>query len=142
MSETPTYIRNHEAVLAVVGCWSDFHDSPLLSLEYSSDHSRIDLVVHVFEMTSRVDSRGYLESKNHHLVDFRFSGVADVDLTRLTVPNTLFEMSFSPPRDFDLNARFRVGLDSILGPPYEATFSAASGEVISVLACDQDGNSA
>ncbi|MEY2519618.1 MAG: hypothetical protein QOF24_1377 [Verrucomicrobiota bacterium] len=137
---TPTYLPGYEAVVAAFGYWPSFHDAPLLSLEQSD--TSLAMLIHADEMTGEVDERGFFGSIKHHLVRFRFSGVRDFALRQFDVPNTLFEIVFSDPAEFSSTGRFTVTLQSVMGGGCDATFTAASGEVSSVMPCDEEGNPA
>jgi hypothetical protein len=137
---TPTYLPGYEAVVAAFGYWPSFHDAPLLSLEQSD--TSLAMLIHADEMTREVDEHGFFGSIKHHLVRFRFSGVRDFALRQFDVPNTLFEIVFSDPAEFSSTGRFTVTLQSVWGGGCDATFTAASGEVSSVMPCDKEGNPA
>ena len=137
---TPTYLPGYEAVIAAFGYWPSFHDAPLLSLEQSE--TSLAMLIHADEMTREVDEHGFFGSIKHHLVRFRFSGVCDFALRQFDVPNTLFEISFSDPAEFSSTGRFTVTLQSVMGGGCDATFTAASGEVTSVIPCDEEGSPA
>jgi hypothetical protein len=117
-----------------------FHDAPLLSLDRSD--TSLTMLVHADEMTREVDEHGFFGSIKHHLVQFRFSGVRDFTLRQFDVPNTLFEIVFSDPAEFSSTGRFTVTLQSVMGGGCDATFTAGSGEVSSVMPCDKEGNPA
>ena len=135
---TPTYIHNHEAVLSAYGYWPAFHDAPLLALEYSpAPASRIDLVVHTYELTPELDAEGFFGSTKHHVVHFRFADIDDLELCNFDIPNELIEMLFSQRTDAD-SQRFRVELVSVLGGDCVARFSAGSGEVVTVTPSNRD----
>jgi hypothetical protein len=133
---TPTYLRNYETVVDAFGYWPSFHDAPLLSFAHSPSASSVDTLIHVYEMTSETDERGYFGSVKNHLIRFHFSGVADLEFHQFDVPNELFYLIFSDPAIFEESRRFTVRLDSVMGGDCFATFSAALGEVISVEPCN------
>jgi hypothetical protein len=88
---TPTYLRNHQIVLDAYGYWPSFHDAPLLSFGPSSAQaSAVELGVHMAEMTSEVDARGYFGSIKHHLISFVFFDVEDVLLSAVRYPEHYF----------------------------------------------------
>jgi hypothetical protein len=92
-------------------------------------------------MTHEVNAEGFYILIKHHAIRFLFHDVADVELRQFDVPNTLFEMRFSPPRDEHSTRRFTVELQSVLGGDCVAIFAAASGEVVSVMPYDEsDGH--
>src|SRR4051812_46679653 len=103
---TPTYLHGYETVVAAFGYWPSFHDGPLLSLDHSPAAGAIDMLVHGDEMTRETDARGFFGSFKHHLIRFRFSGVAELELHDFDIPNTLFELVFSDPAAFQRVRRF------------------------------------
>jgi hypothetical protein len=132
-SPTPTYIRNHQAVLKAYGYWPDFHDAPLLSFDQRpGSASTFDLCIHVAEMTSEIDEQGFFGSTKHHQICLRFFGVEDLTRQQFDIPNAVSEMTFSPPSDLESKGRFLVELVSVLGGDCTLTFSATLGEVITV----------
>ncbi|MHA3770459.1 hypothetical protein ACXR0O_02855 [Verrucomicrobiota bacterium sgz303538] len=136
MPEAPRYIRNYEAVVSAFGRWPSFHDSPVLAFKHVDDH--IALTVHVWEITSQVDERGYFVSDKHHIVRFAFHGVTRTDLEQFIPQNILFALEFSLCSEFDATGQFTVGLDSAMGGDLCGSFTATFGEVTDVVPCDKD----
>jgi hypothetical protein len=139
---TPTYLRNHEAALTAFGYWPSFHDSPLQWVElWSPPDGIIEMVIHTGEMTPKPNERGYYSWVKNHLVAFRFTDVRDLEFHHFNIPNTLIEMTFSSPSEFQTSGRFLVYPISVMGGDCFMKFSAAAGEVLSVKPCDKKGNS-
>ena len=88
-------------------------------------------------MTHEVNAEGFYILIKHYLIQFLFHDVADVELRQFDIPNTLFEMQFSPLLDAHSTRRFAVELQSVLGDGYDASFTAGSGEVVSVMPYDE-----
>jgi len=130
--EVPTYIRNHEAVVSFFGRWPLFHDAVVLAYEKEADS--ISFTLHSWLMTDQVDEKGYFILRNHALISFRFGGLHDVQMDAFGSGNILFGLEFSP---CSAPALFHVQLDSVMG--MSGTFSASSGEVVSVIPCTSDG---
>jgi hypothetical protein len=68
---------------SIFGRWPSFHDAEVIrvTLDRSgADGPKMEVVIHVFEATKEVDSRGYFVSKNHIDVTLTFT---KVDLVRL-----------------------------------------------------------
>jgi Immunity protein 50 len=138
---TPTYLRNYESVLSAFGYWPSFHDSPLQWMQLSSaPTAALEMVIHTGEMTPKPDEHGYHSWLKNHLVAFRFTGVRDLEFQQFNIPNTLIEMTFSPPSEFESSGRFTVHPISVMGGDCFARFSAAAGEVLSVKPSDKEGN--
>lgn len=133
--DVPTFIRNHEAVVSFFGRWPSFHDANVLSYESAPDS--ICVTLHAWQMTNDVDARGFFVLQNHALVTFRFSGLHDVRMDAFRSGNNLFGFQISlsaGPASFD------VELDSNMD--MSGSFSARSGEVVSVIPCTADGTMA
>lgn len=80
---------------------------------------------------------GYFVLRNHALVSFRFDGLYDVQMDAFRSGNILFGLEISP---CSAPASFHVELDSVMG--MSGSFSARSGEVVSVISCTSDGKAA
>lgn len=125
---TPTYIRNHEAVLRAYGYWPSFHDAPLLSFKHDPKATTVDLAVHAAEMTAETDERAYFRYIKHHRIRLSFAGVEGMAIQEFQIPNTIFEMAFSPPSEFESTGRFEVELVSVFGGDCTLSFSATTGD--------------
>ena len=132
--DVPTYIRNHEAVVDYFDCWPSFHDANVVAYELGSDS--ISLTLHTWLMTDELDPKGYFVLRNHALVEFRFGSLHDLQMDTFGPGNILsgLEMSQSNP------ASFHVELGSVMD--MSGSFSARSGEVVSVIPCTSDGRAA
>ena len=132
----PTYLKNHEAVVAAFGEWPGFHDAPVLAVRYSERQGgRVEIDLHGFWVTGEVGEGGYLKLTSHHLVRFAFTGITDADLTGSTNGNVLFDLGFSSPEEFDAAGKFTVCLESAMGGDRSGFFTARSGEVLKVSPC-------
>ena len=130
--DVPVYIRNYEAIVSFFGRWLSFHDANVLAYEASPDS--ISLTLHTWLMTDQVDSKGYFVLRNHALVSLRFGGLHDVQMDAFRAGNILFGLQISPCSVPDT---FHVALDSVMD--MSGSFSARSGEVVSVVPCRSDG---
>ncbi len=130
--KVPAYIRNHESVVSFFERWPSFHDANVLVCEVAADSIRITL--HTWLMTGQLDGKGYFVLRNHALVTFHFDGVHTVQMGAFEAGNILFGLEISPCSD---SASFHVELDSVIDK--SGSFSAQSGEVISVIPCTRDG---
>jgi hypothetical protein len=72
---TMTRIKNEKALTDIFGRWPSFHDAEIISIyldRSGQDGPSLEAKIHLFEMTNRVDAKGYYVLKNHILVTFRF----------------------------------------------------------------------
>jgi len=132
--DVPAYIRNHQAVVDFFDRWPSFHDANVVAYELGTEPDSISLTLHTWLMTDEVDAKGYFVLRNHALVAFRFGGLHDVQMDAFRSDNILFGMEISPRSD---SPSFHVELDSVMD--MSGSFSAHSGEVVSVVPCKPDG---
>ena len=132
MSFVPTYLENYARLTETFGYWPQFHDSNVISLNLTDQ--RIDLLIHVWEMTSKVDEKGYFILRNHNLVHFRFEDLSDISLKEPELGNILFELSFSDLMDSGI---FEVILDSVMDR--DCSFKAKRGAILDISPCDEKG---
>ena len=128
----PTYILNYKSVTDLYGYWPSFHDANVIAYEISNDV--INLTLHTWNMTKEIDEKGYYILKDHSLVSFRFKGIYDVNMDSFASGNILFSLEFISNSD----ASFKAELDSVMD--MSGSFSARSGEVISITPCTSDGD--
>ena len=135
--DIPAFIRNHEAVVNFFGHWPSFHDANVLAYESVAGAASISLTLHTWLITDQVDAKGYFVLRNRALVSFRLGGLHDVQMDTFRSGNILFGLEVSPCSD---PASFHVELDSVMD--MTGSFSARSGEVVSVIPCTSDGKAA
>jgi len=132
--DVPTFIKNHQRVVDFFGRWPSFHDANVPAYEMGADHESLSLTLHTWLMTDQVDAKGFFVLRNHALVSFRFGGLRDVVMDAVRSGNILFGMEISQNSDA---TSFHVELDSVMD--MSGSFSARSGEVVSVIPCTSDG---
>jgi hypothetical protein len=133
--EVPTFIRNYQAVIDHFGYWPSFHDANVMSYTGPAPgRDTVDLVVHTWEMTPEVDSKGYYVLRKHVLITFRFTGVHHASLDDFDSGNILFGMAITRPES---DVSIRVELDSVMD--MSGAFSAESAEIVSVVPATASG---
>lgn len=133
--EAPTFLRNYQALFDHFGYWPSFHDANVMSYTGpTADRRTIELALHTWEMTSKVDAEGYYILQKHVLVTFGFAGVHDASLERFDSGNILFGIDIRRASDAD---SIHVELDSVMD--MSGDFAATSGEIVSVIPCTSDG---
>jgi hypothetical protein len=136
--DVPTYILNHQAVVDLYGRWPMFHDAKVSNYVAPTQESQsLAITVHTWQMTDKVDAKGYFVLEKHALVSFRFDAIFDVEMVAFDADNILFGIELFPSSD---SSSFRVVLDSVMDK--SGSFSARRGEVVSVIPCTSDGHEA
>jgi hypothetical protein len=134
--DIPSYIKNHKAVVDLYGRWISFHDAQVSAYVAPTQESQsLAVTVHTWQMTDKVDAKGYFVLEKHALVSFRFDSIFDVEMAAFDADNILFGIEFTPSSD---GSSFRVVLDSVMDK--SGSFSARRGEVVSVIPCTSDGH--
>jgi hypothetical protein len=117
------------------GHWPSFHDAQVRAYQPPTSGSpALAFTLHTWQMTDEVDANGYFILRNHALVSFRFLGLHDVQMDAFAADNILFGLDFDQGSSPD---SFHVQLDSVMD--MSGSFSAHSGEIVSVIACTPDG---
>ena len=112
-------IQNQEALTSIFGYWPSFHDAELLAVRLDSDpkcFGSLETDLHVFEMTSEVDDRGFFVLAHHQLVCLRFCGLTDLELVDFQRGNILDSLEIEAIEVTD-NQRcsFDIAFNAILG---------------------------
>lgn len=135
----PSYLKGFQKVMAAFGHWPDFHNAPVIALNYSAEQKVVEFKLHGSEPTRDLDEKGYHKHCKHHLVKFGFYEVFDACIPRFPCGNIVFYLRFSPSQDFAQTHQFRVDLESAMGAEFELSFRARRGEVLDVVPCDEIG---
>jgi hypothetical protein len=137
-------IAGAEKLIAVFGHWPSFHDAEVVWMNLDRrPHGEgygptLEALVHAFEMTSEVSPDGYYVSRHHSLVHLRFRHVLGLRLEDFNFQNVLFGLGISELRERRWeHMQFQVQFDSSHG--VEASFQCHAVEVVSVTACNKDG---
>ena len=123
-----------EKLESVFGRWPSFHDAEVLRLSLDrsgEDGPTLDVVVHVFEMTTEIDAKGFYVLKNHTEVTLRFTHVMLSRLQWFNHQNVLLSLEVE---ELDPTAhegrRFGVEMPSSYG--LEADFECRRAIVLKV----------
>lgn len=130
-----TYILNHKAVVDFFGHWPSFHDAKVSTYEAARPETQsLGFTLHTWQMTDEVNAKGFFVLRDYALVSFRFDDIHDVKMDAFKAGNILFGLEFVLSSDL---SSFRVELDSVMD--MSGSFSARSGEVVSIIPCTSDG---
>ena len=125
--------ENSEALVSVFGYWPSFHDAEVIRivLDRSGDGGpTLEAVIHVFEMTNEVDSRGYFVLRHHTEVTLRFTEVAIARLQWFNHQNVLWSLEVSGLDADEGGKRLHIEMPSSYG--MEAEFDCKRAIVANV----------
>lgn len=156
------YIVGTEKIIKWFGYWPSFHDAEVLWIkldrgnERMQGDTRIEFVVHAWEINFNVPEG--MPFPKQCLVHFIFRNCANIHLTDFNQQNQLYTIEISveqqPPvinNIVSVNAVvkildheqslpekvLKIVFDSAFG--LEGEFFCSSGEIASIIACDEDG---
>lgn len=134
-----------EQLVAIFGYWPSFYDAEVLWIRldrrsnFEGEYGpTLETLVHVFEITSAVDTDGYYVSRHHVLIHFRFTKVVELRLESFNHQNALWELSLTDVRERQMErVKWEVRFESTFG--VDCSFQCHAIEVISVVPCHTHG---
>jgi hypothetical protein len=125
-------VAGSERLVAAMGHWPSFHDADVRRVERSGD--ALTVVVHVFQMTSEVDVRGYFVLTKHHLVTFELLGVIADTLPEGYEGTTLFELVAERTDEGVV-----IAFESVIGAEWSWQARCAQVRIAALHPCGPDG---
>jgi len=101
------------------GSWPSFHDAEVVKLHLNRS-GRSALAIHTWEMTKRVDSKGYYELEKHVVVEFILEGISALSLEGFSGQNVIFGLAID---------KIETGFLLTLDPCYGLSGSIAAESV-------------
>lgn len=86
-----------------------FHDAYLFELQLNSSGQSL-LRTHTWEMTDKVDERGFFILEKHVVVTFALEGIRDISLSDFNLVGIIYHLEMTPAE-----AGFRLAWDSSYG---------------------------
>lgn len=128
-----TLVRHSQRLVDAMGCWPLFHDAHVLDAR--REGGDIDLVLHVFNMTSRLDESGYFVLEDHHRVTLALCGVVEDGLPLVYDGDCLDRLLITPELGL-------VRVDILSHLDTDGSVLCRAVEVREVLPCDARGEPA
>jgi hypothetical protein len=138
--EVLSRIVNASKLVDRLGRWPSFHDAQILSAVLNSnskDGPTATFSIHVWNMLSETDERGYYRLDKHTLVELRAAGLLKYEPTDFNQKSIIFNLDVTAEQ-FEDNPALRLTVETSYGP--SADILTLSLEVISVQPCDAKGN--
>ena len=143
------FIDGSEKLLRIFGYWPSFHDAEVIDLhlwrgDVDPDRARyvfpvLTLKFHLWELTSEVDSKGYLILGHHTLTTLRFHHVDRIEMNGFNHQNQIVGLSIMRRGRADgPSPFFAVQLEPGFG--ISASFECLSLEVVDATPCTGDGH--
>jgi hypothetical protein len=91
------------------GYWPTFHDAEIVSL-HMNRRSPSSMLIHTWEMTNKVDERGFYVLEKDVVVEFVFENISGLDLSGFNHQNVIFGLELEKKA-----AGFMLTLDPCYG---------------------------
>jgi hypothetical protein len=149
MSDIAALILGSEKLTSIFGRWPSFHDAEVHEIQLERGHidtengvyefPRLTAKIHLWQMTTDLDSKGYFVLAKHTLVTMKFYDVDNLKMEGFNHQNVIFGLGIEQrTRDEGPSPYFAVDFDPSFG--IEATFTCSRIEVIEAEPCDAEGN--
>ena len=132
-------IQNAHILTAIFGEWPSFHDAEVVSISLSRhfrDSASLEATIHLWQMTSEIDAKGYFVSKNNTLVVLRFGDLVLDLLEGFNHQNVLSDLTIS---EITSSSQGSAGgeYEVVFNPTFGcgAVFKCRSIQVVSAEAC-------
>lgn len=126
--------ENSEIVRDWFGGWPSLHDAEVLSINFDRGEGEagplITAVIHAFEMTSDVNSKGFYKLIKHCLIKFRFERVEENSLKWFNHQNVIEDIFLNPAKGASGQDLIGVEFSSIYG--VQLDFKCQSAKVLSI----------
>ena|SRR2546430_6585271 len=148
MENIETLIQGSEKLTDIFGYWPDFHDAEILEIHFwrgnvDPDQGRYDfpvfsISVHLWEMTTEAEPKGFLTRRHHTVSKLRFFDVDHFQMEGFDHQNAILGLSIDRlERSEGPSPYFTVHMEPAHG--IGALFECMRIEVESALACNEDG---
>jgi Immunity protein 50 len=148
MEPVESLIIGSERLTSIFGYWPSFHDAEVIELHFwrgdvEPDAKRyifpvLTVKLHVWELTSEVDPKGYFILRNHTLTTLRFHDVREFSMDGFNQQNAILGLSIThQERSGGPSPFFEVHFDSAFG--MDAKFECFRVEVLDAMKCTPDG---
>lgn len=141
MTNIEKRIEASQKLTMIFGRWPSFHDAEVIEFSLRRDEASaviLTTIVHLWDMTSEVDQKGFYVLRNHTLVTIRFHDVEDIKMEGFNHQNVIFGLEIleeEPSRG--IPPSFTVSFDPSYG--IDAAFKCTRIEVVETVACNEKG---
>jgi len=148
VSEAESLIVGREKITNIFGYWPSFHDAEVL--EFHLWRGNVDpdvkayvfpvltVKIHLWEITSKVDTRGYCVLRHRTLATLRFHDVDHISMDGFNHQNAILGLSIDMhQRKQGVSQLFKVVFQSAFG--MAASFECNRVEVLDASPCDDSG---
>ncbi len=139
MSQPETSVEGAERLINIFGYWPSFHDAEVIQFDLwrgdvDPDARRyifptVTTKIHLWEITTDLDTRGYYVLRHHTLATLRFYDMDQLRMEGFNHQNAIFGLSISPAEPTEaFPQRFHIHFEPAFG--ITATFVCSRVEVL------------
>ena len=138
MNEPANVIERAERLTSTFGYWPSFHDAEVIEFnlwrgDVDPDAKRytfptLTTKIHLWEITSELDARGYYVLRHHTLATLRFHDVSELHMEGFNHQNAIYGLSITSAPMEGFPQRLHVEFEPAFG--VTATFYCLRAEVI------------
>ena len=148
MANVESLIVGREKLIRIFGYWPSFHDAEVLELNFWRgdvqpdkgiyDFPVLTLKVHLWELTTKTDTDGYLITRYHTLTTLKFYDVDDFQMAGFNHQNAMMGLVLShEERKEAPSPYFAVKIDPAFG--MGASFKCLRIELSAAVSCTDEG---
>jgi hypothetical protein len=131
-------VERSERLTSIFGYWPSFHDAEVIEFnlwrgDVEPDAKRyifptLTAKIHLWEITSEIDARGYLVLRHHTLATLRFHDIFELCMNGFNHQNAIFGLSITSAPTEGFPQRLHVEFEPAFG--VTATFYCLRVEVV------------
>ncbi len=126
--------ENSKIVCDWFGHWPSLHDAEVLSINFDRCADKgapsISAIVHAFQVTPDVDSKGFYKLIKHCLIHFQFDGVEENTLKWFNHQNVIEDIFLGPAKGYNGQDLIGIEFASIYGAQLD--FKCLAVKVLSI----------
>lgn len=138
MNEPAKLVEGSERLTSIFGYWPSFHDAEVIEFnlwrgDVDTDAQRyvfptLTTKIHLWELTSDVDARGYYILRHHTLATLQFHDISELRMEGFNHQNAIFGLSIAAAPLDGFPQRMHVEFEPAFG--VTATFYCLRAEVL------------
>jgi immunity protein 50 of polymorphic toxin system len=138
VNESDKLVEASERLTSIFGCWPSFHDAEVIEFnlwrgDFDADAQRyvfptLTTKIHLWELTSDLDARGYYILRHQTLVTLRFHDISELHMQGFNHQNAIFGLSITSAPVDGFPQRMHLEFEPVFG--VTATFYCLRVEVL------------
>jgi hypothetical protein len=138
MNEPANLVEGAERLTSIFGHWPSFHDAEVIEFNLWRGNANpekppytfptVTTKIHLWELTSEIDIRGYYVLRHHTLATLRFHDISELCMDGFNHQNAIFGLSITSSPTDGFPQRLHVEFEPAFG--ITATFCCLRAEIL------------